>query len=1443
MYDEDDPIIQIFNNNIKDIETSEPEKEKNIDSSENKQNNDKLESNLEKNIKEDSENKQNQESEKKIEVESGKKEGKNNKKIEEDKAKKIDEFFPKNLSPLDFVNYIEVQRMSGTVMNEMQNFILEKYMNKNNKYHVLETKSLSQINNEIADINIRFTFTKNDLILFYTKNDSILTFSIQKQNFIKAIYPKNCKNSEINCLDITDDLNELICGYQDGTIELINIQNGETKYSNNKVHKETSCIELKIFKKDKDKKEIIFISSGGDGNAFLNIIKIGITSIFTRINSSPVLTNISQYPIFFIKYFDNNLNLAESYVILGSINEISIYCIEPTIEKLFSIQKPKYVDEYAIPDAHVGIGRLPWNKNMDDNNIILIISLANIIYFYILEINEKNIINNYKEIGNYMHHCNILRIGFLSNSVIYIIDETFSIKLIDSQRINKGKIILSKETNEPIIFNTYTSEIESNHFISPSLSSQSKIFDSNKNPIKTYLYSILENNSFLYILASNQIFTIKLADWENFLNDFKKKEDYLSLFSVGIKLYKNNFHALSNIPDRKKDKEKAKKQIGDFLRQIISQYVIINTDEKKDIDTINTCIKLTIEFCIEIEAVEFLLTKIEPIFELKEYTKFFLEKLTPFILRDKIINMLIPSDIILNLIDFYDKNGMSDNLNHLLLHVNIKSLDNLKIKDKMEELNLTIPLIYLYLNGENPDYIIPLQKMFNYYQKAESIYMLLLEKENNAIDYGNELNNNKEINLKKILESKEYNGHKILWYIRWILTGKKFPDEAKNIEKNIFANLVPKITYWLLNEKVIEEFLRFDPKNYFMIHKNIFSFKSLYDLLINSSNDPKIKISILASLFNDVYKLNDIHPLSLIDYMVAWCKHININKTYYFLYEFILAISKVDNIKKELKIESACFILRYYNRIIKPINKVEVEYLNRNMINFLRDKSTFSDKDYRIILDSIIDNTFDEFKLFLFNQIEDYRMSIEFYLDEKNNIKNRIPRLFEFLNTNLEKLKEQGDKYEYLLNIIKKNIFSLAKISMKDFYELFKKIFWKEKKEIIQILEKDKLLQYNFVEIIIKSYIKLDEDNDYTIIIENQEEEDEIKDLLGMQIKLLCILKKFDDIVPALKTSNYYPLKECFNYCQDSGAYEAMIYIYLKEANYEKALKLSESKLNEIYGELTRNINGENSIDKYNELIISFDKYLNDCKNICENNYQEDLWFDILQLLYTYEKKSENLINQNKDDTEKNNSSKLLNQKIIQEIKELMEKMSTYVSINRIIEVVSEKNKNAGFKEFRELLIKILNNYDNLSNILLSARRLLTNLVLENETSFKTLNLKGEPLIINNCDKCGKKIDINAKRKGEILVFLCGHTYHKTCVKIKRIYECPLCRELEIGEMEHKGKSLVKRNTTIIEDNRNNNNDLQVNVTFSERKMILKLNRFDKKFFSNRKMLTDIIDD
>ena len=48
---------------------------------------------------------------------------------------------------------------------------------------------------------------------------------------------------------------------------------------------------------------------------------------------------------------------------------------------------------------------------------------------------DYNYLKNMKEIGNYINQNAILRIGFMSSSVIYIIDDTLSIKLIDTQRI------------------------------------------------------------------------------------------------------------------------------------------------------------------------------------------------------------------------------------------------------------------------------------------------------------------------------------------------------------------------------------------------------------------------------------------------------------------------------------------------------------------------------------------------------------------------------------------------------------------------------------------------------------------------------------------------------------------------------------------------------------------------------------------------------------------------------------------------------------------------------------------------------------------------------------------------------------------------------------------------------------------------------------------------
>ena len=67
----------------------------------------------------------------------------------------------------------------------------------------------------------------------------------------------------------------------------------------------------------------------------------------------------------------------------------------------------------------------------------------------------------------------ILRIGFINNSIIYILDKSFSIKTLDSSKINPGKIELIN--GQPFIpKKNNVAEIERSKLISTNIASQKK---------------------------------------------------------------------------------------------------------------------------------------------------------------------------------------------------------------------------------------------------------------------------------------------------------------------------------------------------------------------------------------------------------------------------------------------------------------------------------------------------------------------------------------------------------------------------------------------------------------------------------------------------------------------------------------------------------------------------------------------------------------------------------------------------------------------------------------------------------------------------------------------------------------------------------------------------------------------------------------------------------
>ena len=1390
---------------------------------------------------------------------------------------------------LDFIGNFEYQNSNNQNQIEKE-FILQNHRKQDNKYKVLEIKSLFDKNNEIKEINIKAIYAKYNNLIIITEEDILLLYSETRKSIVKKLTPKKKIDSNINCLDIIEQ--EIIIGYGDGTIAVLNIDSEKYVYTNNKIHN-CSCIELKIYQKDSNKGEIYFISSGEDGKIFFHTLKNNI-SLFWTMNSVPINAE-NNTPIFMIKFLSfsaksqySNLKYLTKYVILGSLDQISLFCVAP-LKKIFTIKKPDFIKERVVPDAQIGIGRTPeviirFVKKDESNHLLLAISWGKIIFFYQLPIINSTNINDYKEIGYYVNLFDILRIGFMSNSVLYCLDKSFGIKVIDTFKINKGKINSLPDPNnkEQNALNALA-EIEKSRLISTNISSQKQLYNNNNlKDIDIYLYTIVDYNdinvSVMVLGKENQIYNAKLKNWKNFLNELEYKKDFINLFSVGIDLYTGKMTALCDIPKKKKKNNTSQAQkdvknnsneneLVEYLKLFASRYIILNNKEKKsggylledveDKEKMSQCIKMTIEYCIEIGAFDYLLDTIEPLLQSNEYGELFLTQLEPFILLDKVSSINLSREILLKLIESYKENGKLDVLSQMLLHINVNSIDTFEIKDKLEELNLTTILIYLYMYGKNEDYFAPIKQMFNYYTtKAISAYKYIYNENASSIDFSYALTK-KLITSKELINCKEYIGYKIIWYIKWCLSGKKFPEkEGNKMNQEKFNSFIPQLTYWLLNPNVFYEFLNLDPKNYFMIHRNIFSINNLRQLLVKEAENTKHSIEVISVLSSSDIKIDDIYPPSLINYMVLLCKKKNEMKSNFYLFEFIVNILNVEiNLEKELKLEAICFILKNYKEFVKQINNQEVKNLTNNLIKQFGKETDFTEDNFKTILYSINDELFNELKLFLYDKIDYFEDCLKLYLDKKLNISERIrkTKLYKWLDDKIKLYKIGTDKYEKLIEIIKENSYQLASLSLDNFIKLSEKIFQEIDKEVILKLKPDKKIQLEYILKYSFKFIKSYDNNENNI--PNEETREKIEFVLLLHIQLLCDLKMYDRIIKAFKDCVFYPLKKCLRICEEAKAYESCLYIYLKEGAIEKAFKMGCSYLDDTFDKLITIISDKNDKTEYDTSLNKYKKYLNDIINICDNDQRlEDPWFDILGRLYNYDIKCQDL--KKIIDSDTNNDKSIHNKKemiedfhqtILKDIKELLEKMCVFVSINRILEVVSKQNKNAGYKEFKELLMKIVNSYSNLSSLLFSARKLLNNLVLNNEYIFQNLNLRGECLKSLKCGKCKEIIKKSMTNKELIIVFNCKHVFHKKCIikneynNIKEIF-CPICSELEFQKIDYKGNSLIQNKNYELDDKKNEkSNKFPVNLDVTKKKTLNKLERYDERNLEKHKSMMNTI--
>jgi phosphomevalonate kinase len=156
------------------------------------------------------------------------------------------------------------------------------------------------------------------------------------------------------------------------------------------------------------------------------------------------------------------------------------------------------------------------------------------------------------------------------------------------------------------------------------------------------------------------------------------------------------------------------------------------------------------------------------------------------------------------------------------------------------------------------------------------------------------------------------------------------------------------------------------------------------------------------------------------------------------------------------------------------------------------------------------------------------------------------------------------------------NVSKLAKLSIPKTNKIIKQFYGsKEKITIIHKLDSLPSLQYEFIRQLIcpskggnLEEITQDKNDLEELNNENDEENDNIQnelcDLFLLQIDLLIVLKKKDEVLPSIKEQikaypKIYPKQKCLEKCLEYKINDAAVYLYQSTGKNDEALALTKN--------------------------------------------------------------------------------------------------------------------------------------------------------------------------------------------------------------------------------------------------------------------------------------------
>ena len=1099
-------------------------------------------------------------------------------------------------------------------------------------------------------------------------------------------------------------------------------------------------------------------------------------------------------------------------------------------------------------------------------NLFLAVSFSDIINLYDLKISRGNKLY-FQPIGHYINDKQIIYISFLANSYIAIISDDYYLKIINTFDFDKHEY---KERHPPtknslLIYDT----IELKKLIMMKQTNIYKYNEENNNFSNYYIYqnSIVTLNKSILILGRFYLYQYTLLQWDAIIQSLDKEKQYEKMLWLAMVVFNNNKNLLT-IQSNNKSEDFLMNYQYQICSPVIYKFliqVIMKELEQKNFKPL----RMLIEFCIGAKLYECIYESVFPLSQ-KNYDCFLYQNLTKYILNDDCTLIEFESNFLINYFKYYIEMREKNLLSEILFHININTLlnDSL-VLSAIKQFKLINPLIFIQIKtviAGNFDYFQPIKYLYDIFhedytkEKSGKLFYTLSDRLVKEDYHKMIIENNIEYYNEDISTYHEYLAHKILWYCNKCLNKKEYHSEFE-ISNSNFKKIAKQIIFFLTRKEVMNEFLEFDSFSYFQIISRFYLEKELFILIKREIENKEDLFEDIKNFINE-YSKGEINSLILsekyffydIQYAVEQSDNIFIKYDFYSMVtlickeneEFILDKYSIKNTIKffinflpELKRNKR---EDYFNCHKKWEESQDTKEMKKEVENNLMLMIKLFDENEEIIVEDILEILalpyivrYREIRMHLYLASQQYEEYFILYKEEleENKTPNlgedidiskveRIKLFFDWINNTLLITSSDKERFKKFKTFLLSNFSYLSDLSLKDLSNLAENWYKGEEEKIILALKnsQSQALQFKYI----NYYFATHECDPDTI-----KEGDTYYEYLLLKINLLINAGHKEKILDILHNNVFLCKKSLANKLFNNKVYDACIFIYYIINEFDLGIKLSNNQVQKILEDINIEIKSDNYLStNIDNLLYSLKKYIDLAIGICQkrcstnkekNDYYlvNNYWMVIINSIYTFQMKFLPIFEENQNNYKTKDYIKI-NNTLDETFELILKKMTDYIQLKVIVDVISEKCGSAGFKKIKNLNSLLFVGYRLSENMMIITKGLLEEEIEKTMNNFIYQYNKGYETILDKCDFCGETLEDLSFDK--IIFFKCNHIFHRFCFK-KEKYDkniCPICDKNDFDISKYEDKVIQKSKQLFDIDVEEDENEKKDNIKKSDKK-------------------------